>query len=114
MDVVRLAAAFGLTGGKFVLEHTETDEDGDISLRLAPDGSCIFLNEGRCTVYEARPFQCRAYPFLPTTDYSPVASSSDWRSERRLCPGIGKGRFYRKAEIEAISRDRDETAGFEV
>ena len=28
-----------------------------------PDDSCIFLKDGRCSVYEARPRVCRLYPF---------------------------------------------------
>lgn len=28
-----------------------------------PDDSCVFLKDGRCSVYEARPRVCRLYPF---------------------------------------------------
>ena len=28
-----------------------------------PDDSCVFLENGRCSVYEARPRVCRLYPF---------------------------------------------------
>ena len=28
-----------------------------------PDDSCVFLKDGRCSVYEARPRVCRMYPF---------------------------------------------------
>ena len=55
-------------------EVAEPEEDGDLdrygnrqafewALRKKPDGDCIFLEGGRCTVYEARPFICRTYPF---------------------------------------------------
>ena len=33
------------------------------ALRRKPDGDCIFLENGRCTIYEARPVICRTYPF---------------------------------------------------
>jgi len=29
----------------------------------SPDDACMFLKEGRCSVYEARPRVCRLYPF---------------------------------------------------
>lgn len=28
-----------------------------------PDDTCVFLKDGRCSVYEARPRTCRMYPF---------------------------------------------------
>lgn len=28
-----------------------------------PDDACIFLEDGRCSIYEARPRTCRIYPF---------------------------------------------------
>lgn len=30
---------------------------------VGPEQSCIFLKDGRCSVYEARPRACRLYPF---------------------------------------------------
>ena len=32
-------------------------------LRRKPDGDCVFLKDGQCTVYDARPHICRTYPF---------------------------------------------------
>ncbi|MGA9139290.1 MAG: YkgJ family cysteine cluster protein [Methanocella sp.] len=60
--------------GKEWLDVVEPEEDGDEddygnrqafewALRKKPDGDCIFLEEGRCTIYGARPFICRTYPF---------------------------------------------------
>ena len=33
----------------------------------APEESCVFLKDGRCGVYEARPRTCRLYPFTVNT-----------------------------------------------
>lgn len=30
---------------------------------VGPDHACVFLNDGRCTVYDSRPYVCRIYPF---------------------------------------------------
>ncbi len=32
-------------------------------LRRKPNGDCVFLDEGRCTIYDVRPHICRTYPF---------------------------------------------------
>lgn len=30
---------------------------------VGPDNACVFLKDGRCSIYEARPRVCRLYPF---------------------------------------------------
>ncbi len=48
---------------------------------------CMFLNGNRCTVYSARPSQCRTWPFWPD-----VLSAKTWKKEvASYCPGVGKG-----------------------
>lgn len=56
-DVARLHAA-GHSPGRFV----ERVEDA-IQLRNV-DGHCVFLVEGRCSVYDIRPEGCRLYPLV--------------------------------------------------
>ncbi len=34
------------------------------ALRTNPDGSCIFLADGRCRIYADRPTICRVYPYM--------------------------------------------------
>jgi Fe-S-cluster containining protein len=34
------------------------------ALRTQDDGSCIFLEHGRCTIYAERPSICRVYPYM--------------------------------------------------
>lgn len=48
---------------------------------------CRFLENGKCTVYEARPVQCRTFPYWPEN----VASPEKWYGLAAECPGIGKG-----------------------
>jgi hypothetical protein len=57
---------------------------------------CIFLEQGRCSVYSARPIQCRTYPFWEEV----LASSDSWNQEKRFCPGIGKGNLVSLEEIQ--------------
>ncbi len=78
------------TDGQFHLKHPERD--------------CGFLEGTGCGVYEARPTQCRTWPFWPE-NMNPRA----WRKEvASFCPGVGKGRLYSVEEIEAILAEQDE------
>lgn len=62
---------------------------------------CVFLRGKRCGVYEARPTQCRTWPFWP--DHM---NARAWKREVvSLCPGVGKGRYYSGKEIAAIVRE---------
>lgn len=49
-------------------------------------GTCPFLKEGKCSVYEARPTQCRTFPFWPE-----LMTEIKYSSLREFCPGIGEG-----------------------
>ncbi len=76
---------------------------------------CVFLTEipaetkgdgvahGRrvCSVYSARPAQCRAWPFWDSTLSSPTA----WEAAAQRCPGIGRGPLHEREKIEA-ARDQ--------
>ena len=48
---------------------------------------CVFLESGKCSVYQARPIQCRTYPFWEEI----LKSEKAWNEEAAYCPGIGKG-----------------------
>jgi Fe-S-cluster containining protein len=74
------------------------------SLIERPGGDCIFWDAQKgCTVYPARPVQCRTWPFWPENVETPAA----WRRTTKVCPGSGRGRLYRVEEIvEAIGMTR--------
>jgi hypothetical protein len=68
------------------------------SLKELPNYDCVFLDEKtrRCTVYEARPRQCRTWPFWDSNLKSP----EDWQHTCEICPGSGHGKLYQLTEIE--------------
>ncbi|MDR3130074.1 MAG: YkgJ family cysteine cluster protein [Treponema sp.] len=72
-----------------------------LSLKEKADYDCIFWKEG-CTVYGARPRQCRDFPFWREL----LSSRESWDAAALACPGIGKGRRYGRRYIEARLRER--------
>ena len=60
-----------------------------------PKDPCPFLEDRSCTIYQARPIQCKTWPFWPEN-----MNVRTWNQEiKTFCPGIGKGRVYSKQEI---------------
>ena len=104
VDVARIAERLGMTQVDFLNEYCATDENGDIHLAKLT-GDCAFLEDGnRCVVYEVRPMQCRTWPF-----WTENMTEEIWEGPvTACCPGIGQGRRYSRAEIEAVCRERDE------
>lgn len=68
------------------------------SLREYPNGDCVFFDNAtrRCTVYTARPRQCRSWPFWGSN----LRTQENWQETCRICPGSGQGRLYFLEEIE--------------
>jgi len=68
------------------------------SLKEFPSGDCVFFDgqKRKCTVYEARPRQCRTWPFWDSN----LKTAEDWQHTCSVCPGSGQGRLYTLAEIE--------------
>ncbi|CAI5742347.1 unnamed protein product [Hyaloperonospora brassicae] len=48
------------------------------------DRQCIFLHGSKCSVYQARPTQCRTFPWWPQH----LVSDYDWRLAAKDCEGI--------------------------
>ncbi len=96
-DVRRIAEASGKTLGEVRLFHTRL-LGGRTSLTEYANGDCTFFDPQTrgCTVYAARPAQCRTWPFWPGNLESPET----WRALRPGCPGAGVGDFVSLDEVE--------------
>lgn len=69
------------------------------SLVEFPNGDCVFFDgeSRKCTVYGARPRQCRTWPFWDSNLKTPA----DWERTCAVCPGSGQGRLYQLDAIDA-------------
>lgn len=72
------------------------------SLVEFPNGDCVFFDgkSRRCTVYEARPRQCRTWPFWTSN----LKNEQTWRETCQVCPGSGRGKLYDLASIEEMRK----------
>jgi Fe-S-cluster containining protein len=63
-DITVLAEQLALSEEQFISRHTRLAFNRiQLALNERADGSCIFLEKNRCSVYAARPRQCRSFPF---------------------------------------------------
>ena len=96
-DRKRLAKYLGLSTKEFTEKYCERHQ-GVWHLKERPgQPDCLFLKNKSCQVYEARPSQCRTWPFWPE-----VMDAKTWSKEvQNFCPGVGKGRLWSREEIQA-------------
>ncbi|VGO15901.1 hypothetical protein PDESU_04489 [Pontiella desulfatans] len=63
-DIPRMASLLGTSEQEFIDAHTRLAPNRkQLALLDQSDGSCAFLQGDRCSIYEARPEQCRTFPF---------------------------------------------------
>lgn len=95
-DRRQLSKLFGIHTLSFTITYTEKT-DGLFHLKRFKK-NCPFLENKRCTVYRARPIQCRTWPFWPEN-----IIAAKWKQKiLNYCPGVGKGELYSKSEISRI------------
>lgn len=79
-----MAAALDISIEEFVEKYTRL-VDGEISLKEHPRNyDCVFLRDNKCLVYNARPRQCRTFPFWSEN----LRSKEAWEETRERCEGI--------------------------
>jgi len=83
-DLEQLADHFSLSLDQFSKQYTRL-VDGKYALLDQPrSDACIFLKEKRCTVYDARPTQCRTFPWWLQN----LQTAEDWQEAALHCEGI--------------------------
>jgi len=97
-EACALAEELGLGLAEFRRRYTFVDEYGWTQLRFESE-ACVFLEPGtnRCTVYGARPTQCRTFPF-----WRDLVADGRWTADaHKLCEGVGQGGTHPREEVEA-------------
>ena len=98
-EVRALADHLGLDEATFLERWCERDEGWTVLRMDSP--RCPFLSEaGTCTVYPARPMQCRTWPFWEEN----LRSAETWARAATICPGIGRGPRIEWEEAVEIAR----------
>ena len=96
-EIDALAAKIGLTVDEFEKKYVRK-----IGIRRSlvefPNGDCVFFDTEKrnCSVYEARPRQCRTWPWWNSN----LQSEKAWKETCEICPGSGKGKLYSLEHIE--------------
>lgn len=103
-EIERLARETGLGTAEFTRRYVR-QVGPRLSLIERANGDCVFWESDRgCTVYEARPTQCRTWPFWRQN----VATPERWAETCAVCPGSGQGRLYSVDEIgRALEEEGD-------
>src|SRR5688572_18227267 len=89
-EIAAIAAHLDKSIGEIRLLHTRPAR-GLTSLTEFANGDCTFFDPQtrKCRIYEARPRQCRTWPFWESNVETPEA----WSRTQANCPGAGQGDF---------------------
>ena len=100
-DVVRIAGHLDLSLDDFGRRYVRQVGGRYALLESPKDGACVFLSGERCSIYDARPAQCRSFPFWDRL----LASPERWRQAALECEGIRPDApLVDRERIEAIRR----------
>ncbi|HSX13740.1 MAG TPA: YkgJ family cysteine cluster protein [Chlamydiales bacterium] len=83
-DLDRLAQHMNCSPQEFTTKYTRYVDGGYALLDRPTTYDCIFLDGKKCSVYEARPVQCRTFPWWILNLRDP----SDWEAASTRCEGI--------------------------
>ncbi len=107
-DLDRLASYLSINRGNFVKKYCRKINLGFkayLSLKEKKNYDCIFWEGYGCSIYEARPLQCRSYPFWRNH----LVDARSWNLLQNECPGINRGVRYSMEYIDYwLNREKSE------
>ena len=83
-DLHRLASHLSLSPEEFARKYTRLVESGHALIDRPGSADCVFLENKQCTVYAARPVQCRTFPWWLDN----IREPEDWKEAAERCEGI--------------------------
>ncbi len=117
-DLARMSAHLGMTEDAFREQYTHETEAGRSLTEFKTDHGfdCVFLDrvtipgKAVCPIHEARPTQCRTFPWWPGN----VKTRHVWNRLVRECEGVNReaeGSFIPRDEIVRNLREQMESEG---
>ena len=103
-ELQALADHLSIPVEEFSRRYVRRISQGRLALIDKANLDCVFWDDG-CTVYPARPRQCRTFPFWEQNLESPGA----WGRAAACCPGMNEGREYSPEEIERLAAGEGDT-----
>lgn len=106
-DIIRLKNRLDMDSESFLDAHTYTAVRDNpyfphVMLKMAETEKkpCPFLTSGGCTVYEDRPFSCRAYPLEPALSRERGSAEKDryFIARHPYCRGHEQDRYWTAAQ----------------
>ncbi|MDA1015334.1 MAG: YkgJ family cysteine cluster protein [Planctomycetota bacterium] len=103
-EVEQIAKSLDRSVGEVRLFHTRLVHR-KLSLTEHTNGDCTFFDQKsrRCTIYDARPLQCRTWPFWNSN----LESKAAWDEAAVDCPGMRHGNFVNLQDIENLASQID-------
>ena len=101
-DLIKIAKFLNVSINLFKKKYCQYS-DGYLHLKeININGNCQFLENKKCSIYTARPMQCRIWPF-----WKENMNVKKWNEEViNFCPGIGKGKLISASKIQKqINKD---------
>jgi hypothetical protein len=95
-EIAELARRMGVEADEFERKYVRKVGVRKSLVEFA-NGDCVFFDgqSRKCTVYEARPRQCRTWPFWRSNLRTP----EDWQHTCQICPGSGRGPLISVGQI---------------
>ena len=97
-DLEKLSRELKIDSSRFIKVYCRWVMDWQgkevLSLKEKSNKDCVFWDSS-CTVYHARPLQCRTFPFWESI----VSSAQNWEITASGCPGINSGTLHTEKAI---------------
>ncbi len=98
-DIETLAKFLRIKINQFKQDYTELSEEEGIILKRNEAG-CVFLDGNLCSIYEARPHNCRNFPHLVRGEGSLVSRMWEMKDRACYCPIVYNTLEEFKAEVK--------------
>lgn len=83
-EIAELAKSLNITPAEFTQKYTRRIGKRISLLEDPKNFDCIFLKDNACSLYDARPIQCRTFPYWKDN----LRTRSDWEYAKGYCEGI--------------------------